>query len=84
MLATYALPFDGQPEEGEDAPGFWKQSIDAAYAATRIAFPNGNIVFSMDKKAFKGWQRQAIRHHLEQLGAPLLKRNGVLDLVQSS
>lgn len=38
----------------------------------------------MDKKAFKGWQRQAIRHHLSQLGVPLLKRNGVLDLVQSS
>lgn len=84
MLATYALPFDAQPEEGDEATGFWKQSIDAAYAATRTAFPNGNIVFSMDKKAFKGWQRQAIRHHLSQLGAPLLKRNGVLDLVQSS
>jgi len=36
----------------------------------------------MDKKAFKGWQRKAIRDHLEQLGVPLLKRQGVLDRVQ--
>ena len=84
MLATYALPFDGQPEDGEVASGLWKQSITAAYRSTQQAFPNGNVVFSMDKKAFKGWQRQAIRSHLERLGAPLLKRQGVLDLVQRS
>jgi D-aminoacyl-tRNA deacylase len=81
MLATYALPFDPAPEEGLPVTGLWRQSIDAAYAATQKAFPGGNIVFSMDRKAFKGWQRQAIREHLGQLGAPLLKRQGVLDLV---
>ena len=84
MLATYALPFDGQPEDGQLATGLWQQSITAAYRSTQLAFPNGNVVFSMDKKAFKGWQRQAIRSHLEDLGAPLLKRQGVLDLVQRS
>ena len=82
MLATYALPFDAPPEDGSVPGGFWRQSIDAAYAATKRAFPNGDLVFSMDKKAFKGWQRQAIRDHLEELGAPLLKRQAVLDRVQ--
>ena len=84
MLATYALPFDGQPEGGQLATGLWQQSITAAYRSTRQAFPNGNVVFSMDKKAFKGWQRQAIRSHVENLGASILKRQGVLDLVQRS
>ena len=84
MLATYALPFDPQPEHGQQATGFWRQSITAAYRSTQRAFPNGNLVFSMDKKAFKGWQRQAIRDHLEVLGAPLLKRQGVLDLAKRS
>ena len=82
MLATYALPFGEPPQMGEVAEGLWRQSIDAAFGSTQKAFPGGNIVFSMDKKAFKGWQRQAIREHLEALGAPLLKRQGVLDLIQ--
>ena len=82
MLATYALPFEEEPQEGQVASGLWRQSIDAAHASTQRAFPGGNIVFSMDRKAFKGWQRQAIRKHLEELGVPLLKRKGVLDLVQ--
>ena len=84
MLATYALPFDSQPEDGQEATGFWRQSITAAYRSTQRAFPNGNLVFSMDEKAFKGWQRQAIRDHLEVLGAPLLKRQGVLELAKRS
>ena len=82
MLATYALPFEEEPDEGQLASGLWRQSIDAALASTQRAFPGGNIVFSMDRKAFKGWQRQAIRKHLSDLGVPLLKRKGVLGLVQ--
>ena len=70
MLATYALPFE-QAENG-DVLGTWKQSIEAGLEATRTSFPGGDIVCSMDKKAFKGWQRQAIRAHLESVGVPLL------------
>jgi hypothetical protein len=32
----------------------------------------------MDKKAFKGWQRQAIRELLEELEVPLLKRAEII------
>jgi len=70
MLATYALPFE-RGEHGE-VLGTWKQSIEAGLAATRTSFPRGDIVCSMDKKAFKGWQRQAIRTYLESVDIPLL------------
>ena len=70
MLATYALPF----EQGDDGQilGAWKQSILAALSSTRASFPGGELVCSMDKKAFRGWQRQAIRALLEEEGVPLL------------
>ncbi len=70
MLATYALPFE-QTSDGE-VLGTWKQSILAGLEATRRSFPGGELVCSMDKKAFKGWQRQAIRDLLAAEGVPLL------------
>jgi D-aminoacyl-tRNA deacylase len=76
MLATYALPFE--QAEGEVA-GTWRQAIDAALDSTRRSFPNGDIVCSMDKKAFRGWQRQAIRDHLESINVPLLTSKGVVE-----
>ena len=83
MLATYALPFTPALQEGDLPGGNWMQSIDAAFRSTRAAFPNGKIIFSMDKKAFKGWQRQAIRSHLESLGAPLLTSKRIRTLVDA-
>jgi D-aminoacyl-tRNA deacylase len=71
MLATYALPF--VKNEDETVSGMWENSIRKAIKATELAFPGGEIVCSMDKKAFKGWQRQAIRDLLSELGVPLLK-----------
>ena len=59
MLATYALPF--VKNEDDTVSGMWENSIRKAIKATELAFPGGEIVCSMDKKAFKGWQRQAIR-----------------------
>ncbi len=70
MLATYALPFE-QNDDGR-ITGAWRQSILAALESTRASFPGGEIICSMDKKAFRGWQRQAIRTLLEDEGVPLL------------
>ncbi len=70
MLATYALPFE-QTSEGA-VVGAWRPSILAALESTRRSFPAGELICSMDKKAFKGWQRQAIRDLLEAEGIPLL------------
>ena len=37
----------------------------------------------MDKKAFKGWQRQAIREHLAKLDAPLLTTKAIQSLLDA-
>jgi len=82
MLATYALPFGEESHE----LGLWKQSIDAALESTRRSFPTTQLVCSMDKKAFKGWQRQLIRSHLESHCIPLLSKSEIeakLSLLQS-
>ncbi len=70
MLATYALPF--MLTDDGDVLGTWRQSILGALASTQEAFPGGDIVCSMDKKAFKGWQRQAVRDLLTSKNIPLL------------
>ena len=71
MLATYALPFT-KDDDGK-VGGMWETSIRSSIASTKKAYPGGEIVCSMDKKAFKGWQRQAIRDLLAELEVPLLK-----------
>jgi len=76
MLATYALPFS--KDESGNVSGMWENSIRKAIAATKLAYPGGDVVCSMDKKAFKGWQRQAIRDLLEELDIPLLKRAEII------
>ena len=69
MLANHSLPFGSQ-----DNPGIlWKQSIDAALASTQKAFPGGVIVCNVEKKSFKGWQRQLIYNHLESSGSRLFE-----------
>ena len=81
MLASYALPF----EQGETPPkGAWAASIDEAIRTTKAAFPGGHIVASMDKKSFRGWQRQAVRDHLEQRGIPLLTTKGIEALLEDA
>ena len=76
MLATYALPFS--KDENDIVTGMWENSIRKAISSTKSAFPGGEVVCSMDKKAFKGWQRQAIRDLLEELEVPLLKRAEII------
>jgi len=76
MLATYALPF--HKGENDIVSGMWENSIRKAVNATKVAFPGGEIVCSMDKKAFKGWQRQAIRDLLEELEIPLLRSSEII------
>lgn len=76
MLATYALPFER--DDSGKVSGMWENSIRKAIASTKLAYPGGEIVCSMDKKAFKGWQRQAIRDLLDELEVPLLKRAEII------
>ncbi|DAC70625.1 MAG TPA: hypothetical protein D7I16_02380, partial [Candidatus Poseidoniales archaeon] len=78
MLANHSLPFGSQ-----DDPGIlWKQSIDAALASTQKAFPGGVIVCNIEKKSFKGWQRQLIYSHLESIGVEVVRTNAFLEMVK--
>ena len=72
LLAGYALPMERPEDEGWDPmtgplpAGAWRHSIDVAIDSTRESFPGGQIVAHLDRKSFKGWQRQAVRRHLEE------------------
>jgi D-aminoacyl-tRNA deacylase len=81
MLAAYAMPFIKPEDENSIPGGNWKNSLNVAIESTKRAFPNGNIICSMDRKAFKGWQKQAIRAHLAELDIPLLKSKSILELI---
>lgn len=71
LLANYALPFE--PPTDDDAPpgGRWRESLAAALAATSRAFPGGEVWAYVDRKSFRGWQRQALLAHLADLGVPV-------------
>ncbi|MBT4407932.1 MAG: hypothetical protein HOC79_08690 [Euryarchaeota archaeon] len=76
MLANYALPMEKPTDENWDPKtgvlpeGTWASSIDEAVASTKLAFPKGELWAYLDKKSFKGWQRQVIMRHLDSIGIP--------------
>ncbi len=65
LLANYALIFDDQNKESPSGP--WRHSLSEAIEKTRIAFPGGTIFAHLDRKSFKGWQRNAIIAELSSL-----------------
>jgi len=70
LLANYALPFE-EPNEGEVPGGAWKHSIQASVEATLSAFPGASLFAHLDRKSFKGWQRDAILDLLSDLDIPV-------------
>lgn len=83
MLANHSLPFeqdqDGNPIRG----GPWELSIIEAIRSTKIAFPGCQLVASMDKKSFRGWQRQAVRDLMEELNIPLIRSKDYIELISN-
>ena len=65
LLANYALIFDDQNKKSPSGP--WRHSLLEAIEKTRIAFPGGTIFAHLDRKSFKGWQRNAIIAELSSL-----------------
>ena len=79
MLANHSIPFGTS-----DDPGIlWRQSIDAVIESTKLAFPEGEVVATVEKKSFKGWQRQLIYQHLESISVPILRSKPFLEMVKS-
>ena len=85
LLASYSLPFilpdqpDWDPLNGPLPEGSWKDAIDICLKQTQDVFPKSKIVAHLDRKSFKGWQRQSIRRHLEAKGIPLFRQADFLE-----
>ncbi|KDP20036.1 hypothetical protein JCGZ_05805 [Jatropha curcas] len=65
LLSGYSIPMEdpGQTNKGtnaKDIGGTWREAIKAAYDATKIAFPGGEILAHLDHKSFKSWQKNAV------------------------
>jgi D-aminoacyl-tRNA deacylase len=73
MLASYALPF-GEKETPNDQ---WKNSLQSALSSTKISYPGGRIVCMIEKKAFKGWQRDLLKEFCSELGLEILQRKDI-------
>jgi D-aminoacyl-tRNA deacylase len=72
LLAGYALPmdaFDTSSEEAGSLPtGSWQHAISEAVVSTQIAFPGAQLMLHLDRKSFKGWQRQALLRYCDSMG----------------
>ena len=77
ILANYALVFE-EPHEGGLPLGPWKHSVIVALDSTREAFPGGEVFAHLDRKSFKGWQRQALSGLLSDLGVPVLRGKQIM------
>ncbi len=71
ILANYALVFEGQGDSVP--PGPWAHSVHTVVESTRAAFPGGNVFAHLDRKSFKGWQRQALASLLSELDVQVLR-----------
>ncbi|XP_027347147.1 D-aminoacyl-tRNA deacylase [Abrus precatorius] len=79
LLSGYSLPMeDPNQSKGEnnvEIGGTWRESIKAAYEATKSAFPGGEILAHLDHKSFKGWQKNAITGFLAEQNIKIGKPN---------
>ena len=76
ILANYAIVFEDQEEPSPAGP--WKHSVRTAVESTRAAFPGGNVFAHLDRKSFKGWQRQALYSLLSELDVPVRRGKEIL------
>ena len=63
MLANHSLPF--KRDEHGAVLGSWAQAVDVALDASLAAHPAREVVVSLDRKSFRGWERRALFDHLE-------------------
>ncbi|KAG7979072.1 hypothetical protein I3843_05G111500 [Carya illinoinensis] len=80
LLSGYSLPMEDPSlskveEHAKEIGGTWKESIKAAFEATRLAFPGGEILAHLDQKSFKGWQKNAITAFLGEQNISIGKPN---------
>lgn len=67
ILAGYSLDFGMTDQiKGAKSTILWQDSILSAIESTKQAFPGANIFVHVDRKSFKGWQRDEIRKLLAE------------------
>ena len=67
VLAGYSLNFDATDNiAGGRSTILWQDSILSAIESTEQAFPGADIFVHLDRKSFKGWQREKIRELLAE------------------
>jgi D-aminoacyl-tRNA deacylase len=77
QLASYALEMirpeaeDWDPITGVLPTGQWQHSIKVALESTKQSFSGGQVIAHLDRKSFKGWQRQAVKRYCEELDLPI-------------
>ena len=79
ILANYSIIFDFK-EKKDEISDQWKEAIDAALNATRISFPGGDIFAHLDRKSFKGWQRNMIISYLNDRKIPVYRGKEIMSL----
>ena len=77
ILANYAIVFEGQGESSSPL-GPWEHSVRTAVDSTRASFPGGHVFAHLDRKSFKGWQRQALSSLLTELDVPVRRGKEIL------
>ncbi|KAJ9187349.1 hypothetical protein P3X46_002813 [Hevea brasiliensis] len=80
LLSGYSLPMEDPNQtkidtNTKDIGGTWRESIKAAYEATKSAFPGGEILAHLDHKSFKSWQKNAITGFLGEQNIKIGKPN---------
>ena len=70
MLANHSLPF--MRDEDGTVLGLWAKAVDVAVDASRMAHPARDVVISLDRKSFRGWERKALFDHLEARNIPVI------------
>ena len=78
LLAGYSLNMsrpegDWDPVSDKLPEGPWINSIDVAIKQTSESFPNHKVVAHLDRKSFKGWQRQSIKRYLESINIEIFR-----------
>ena len=65
VLAGYSLDFGTTDHiAGDRSTILWQDSILSAIESTKKAFPGADIFVHLDRKSFKGWQRDEISKFL--------------------
>lgn len=78
LIASYSLTFERDENIDNYPQGTWRHSIISAIESTIYSYPGGDIFVHLDRKSFKGWQRDAIHKLLTEQKIPILRKKEII------